>query len=65
MRASRLHIQKAESSLVALAPTKILERGYSITRMKHGGTATSASEINPGDEITVTFMDGDIDAQAK
>lgn len=57
-------LDRAEHSLMASAdmisalnPLAVLSRGYSLTSGE-GGVVTSASQLKPGDEITVRFSDG-------
>ena len=62
VESSKLRLATAEAALSALGPTKILRRGYTITRLGDGTAATSASQFSAGDNIAVTFTDGDVDA---
>lgn len=62
-------LDRAEHSLMASAdmisalnPLAVLSRGYSLTSGE-GGVVTSASQLKPGDEITVRFSDGSARAQ--
>lgn len=57
-------LDRAEHSLMASAdmisalnPLAVLSRGYSLTS-RESGVVTSASQLKPGDEITVRFSDG-------
>jgi exodeoxyribonuclease VII large subunit len=45
----------------ALNPLAVLSRGYSIVQ-KNGAVASSVSELNVGDTVSVRFEDGEIDA---
>lgn len=63
--AYRLAMQRKESELGRLAarldamsPLKVLSRGYSITETDRGQAVISASELNPGDHITIRFHQG-------
>ena len=62
VESSKLRLATAEAALSALGPTKILRRGYTVTRLGDGTAATSASQFSVDDNITVTFADGDVDA---
>ena len=46
------------STLEALSPLKVLSRGYSYTENDMGRAVTSAADVNEGDRLSVTFMDG-------
>ncbi len=50
--------------LDALNPLSVLSRGYSMVR-KNGSVVTGASGLKQGDEITLTFSDGDARAVIK
>ena len=45
----------------ALNPLAVLSRGYSLVQ-KDGEVASSVSELNVGDSVSVRFQDGEIDA---
>ena len=49
------------ASLNALSPKKILGRGYAIAKLIDGNAATSASQFQPKDKMTVVLADGSID----
>ena len=53
------------AAMDAMSPLKVLSRGYSMTRDSQGQVVTDASALNPGDEITVTFRSGRIQAAVK
>ena len=70
--AYRLLRQKKESQLGRLAarldamsPLKVLSRGYSITENESGKALISASELKPGDRITVRFHQGKATARVE
>lgn len=44
-----------------LSPLKILERGYSVIE-KAGNTVKSVRDVEPGDKITIAFIDGHVTA---
>lgn len=58
---TRIHaaLALAESKITMLDPKNTLRRGYSITR-KNGKPLMSATETQPGDEITTELYDGNI-----
>ena len=45
----------------ALNPLAVLSRGYSLVQ-KDGEVASSVSELNVGDSVSVRFQDGEINA---
>ena len=61
VESSKQRLATVEASLNALGPAKILGRGYTITRLSDGSTATSASEFVVGDKLGVTFADGSVE----
>ena len=62
VESSKLRLATVEASLSALGPTKILGRGYTITRLADGKAATSVLQFETGDRMAVTFADGSVDA---
>lgn len=57
----RHRLQSLGSSLDALSPLKVLERGYSITsRLSSGKLVASAEAVQVGDELLTTLHDGKI-----
>ncbi|KAA1298286.1 MAG: hypothetical protein EGP11_02455, partial [SAR202 cluster bacterium] len=44
-----------------LSPKKILGRGYAIAKLADGNAATSASQFQPNDKMTVVLADGSVD----
>ena len=56
---NRLATMKA--SLNALSPKKILGRGYAIAKLTDGNAATSASQFQTNDKMTVVLADGSVD----
>ncbi|RFU69820.1 exodeoxyribonuclease VII large subunit [Peribacillus saganii] len=55
----------AISTLDALSPLKIMERGYSLTFTDNDTLVKSTEQVNKGDIITVTLRDGKIKAEVK
>ncbi len=62
VESSKLRLATVEASLSALGPTKILGRGYTITRLADGKAATSVLQFETGDRMAVMFADGSVDA---
>jgi exodeoxyribonuclease VII large subunit len=60
VESSKQRLATVEASLNALGPEKILRRGYTITRLADGSTATSASQFATGDKMGVNFADGTV-----
>lgn len=50
------------AKLDALSPLKTLTRGYSVT-LHEGKVVKSSNSLNPGDEIDLKFIDGDVKAE--
>ncbi len=48
------------SKLDAMSPLKVLTRGYAVASAQSGAIIRSASEVHPGDSITVRVSDGSI-----
>ncbi|HEY7090992.1 MAG TPA: exodeoxyribonuclease VII large subunit, partial [Tepidisphaeraceae bacterium] len=60
---SRLKLDAAERTLVALSPEHVLRRGYSITMLKRGGAIVqSKSSVSPGDVLVTRLPDGSIES---
>jgi exodeoxyribonuclease VII large subunit len=55
-------IEAARGKLEALSPMRVLERGFSLTQRADGHVVTSATDVQPGERITVRVHDGGIDA---
>lgn len=51
------HLRGMEDAIGLLRPEKLLERGFSITRL-HGAAVNDASALRPGDEVHTTFAHG-------
>lgn len=51
--------------LDAMSPLKVLSRGYSITETDQGAAVTTASQLHPGDHITIRFSQGRASAQVE
>ena len=65
LETKRADLHALEVQLAALGPAKILGRGYALVRSPTGSVLTSVEGISPGDEMSVTFRDGEVDAEAK
>jgi exonuclease VII large subunit len=59
-RVAQLHMILAERS-----PQALLDRGYSITRDKDGKIVRDASRVAMGEEISVRFAKGSLEAVVK
>lgn len=51
--------------LDAMSPLKVLSRGYSITETDQGAAVTTASQLHPGDQITIRFSQGRASARVE
>ena len=65
LETKRADLHALEVQLAALGPAKILGRGYALVRSPSGSVVTGVEGIAPGDEMSVTFIDGEVDAEAK
>jgi exodeoxyribonuclease VII large subunit len=54
---------KLTAQLDALSPLKVLSRGYSITENDQGAAIVSASQLHPGDHITIRLAQGRVGAR--
>ena len=55
----------ARDRLLALNPKGILSRGYSLTTNKEGKVITSKNDVNIGEKIVTTLVDGTITSEVK
>jgi len=61
--AGRRHaIQATTGKLEALSPTKVLERGFSLTQRADGHIVTRAADLAPGETVHVRLREGAFDA---
>ena len=60
--ARRHAIDAARGKLEALSPTRVLERGFSLTQRADGHLVTRASDLRPGEQFHVRLREGGIDA---
>jgi exodeoxyribonuclease VII large subunit len=56
----RRSLEALSSTLAALSPLKVLDRGYSLTRGPDGKVLRGRAGLVPGDALTVTLRDGDL-----
>jgi exodeoxyribonuclease VII large subunit len=60
------HLTGLASSLDALSPLKVLERGYSITeRGQTGEVVREASQLKPGEEILTLLNKGRVTSRVE
>lgn len=62
LRANRLHLDALEARLTAASPQNALERGFALVRTSGGKLARRASELSPGDRLSISLAEGRIDA---
>jgi exodeoxyribonuclease VII large subunit len=55
-------IEAARGKLDALSPTRVLERGFSLTQRADGHLVTSAADVRPGERVHVRLRAGALDA---
>ena len=53
------------TALEAMSPLKVLSRGYAMTRDSAGQVVTDAAALKPGEIITVTLRNGEVDAAVR
>ena len=53
------------TALEAMSPLKVLSRGYAMTRDSAGRMVTDAAALKPGEIITVTLRNGEVDAAVR
>jgi exodeoxyribonuclease VII large subunit len=60
-------LQQFMGKLDALSPLRVLERGYTLVRLpgSHGQVIKSAHQVNSGEELEITFYDGQRVVRAK
>lgn len=56
------HFISATAKLDAMSPLKVLTRGYAMAQDENGQIIRSVSQIQPGDHLTVSVSDGQIQA---
>src|SRR5206468_11831106 len=65
LHARRLRLLGYEDRLRALAPMRVMERGYCLVRRRDGTLLRVADEVAVGDAITVEFARGQADARVE
>ena len=50
------------AKLDAMSPLKVLTRGYAMAQTEGGEVVRSVAQVNPGDQINVSFSDGSLQA---
>ena len=53
------------TALEVMSPLKVLSRGYAMTRDSAGRVVTDAAALKPGEIITVTLRNGEVDAAVR
>jgi exodeoxyribonuclease VII large subunit len=59
----RRMLEALAGKLDALSPLKVLDRGYSLARGPEGQVLRSCAGLNPGEDVTVTLRDGDLNTR--
>ncbi len=57
------NVEAATRMLESLSFKKVLERGYAVVRDDTGTLITRAADLHAGQDVTVTFYDGDVKVQ--
>ena len=65
LQISRRRVQSLESTLIALNPMAVLERGYAICRDKRGNVVKNSRNLTTGELFTVTLARGKIEGEVK
>ncbi len=63
MNEKRLQLSNTVTTLNALNPLKVMERGYSLVYNEKQKLVKSINQIGPGDSIKVRLTDGNLDCQ--
>ena len=58
-------LNSIESILSSTNPSRVLERGYSMTVNEKGSPVTSVVGLKGGDQLTVVLQDGQVDTEVK
>lgn len=56
-------LRGVEAQLSALGPAGILQRGYSVVRVKDGAVISSVADVSKGDTLEVTMSGGSVNAE--
>lgn len=65
LRNKKVELQLLASRLDGVSPLKRLESGYAYVADEKGNQVTSAEQLNQGDSILVTVVDGTVKAEVK
>ena len=60
LTATERRLDLTEARLRALDPTRLLARGWTITRRDDGALVRSTHDITPGDTLVTRVVDGDV-----
>jgi exodeoxyribonuclease VII large subunit len=60
----RAAVERFAGKLDALSPLRVLERGYSIVKDPQGVLIKSSRQVGEGQELRITFYDGERTVQA-
>jgi len=64
-RRLKQHLCALERQLVLLNPLKVLDRGYSLTRMADGTLVRSVNDVRSGTDIVTMLKDGTFDSRVQ
>src|SRR6185503_15711250 len=65
IEAAAAHLAQMDTNLKHLNPQSVLERGYSITEAAGGAIVRDAGRLKVGEDVTITFAQGQVGAQVK
>ena len=65
LQAKQQRLAAGAGKLQALSPLAVLSRGYAVTYQENGELATSVTQLEPEQSITVRYADGAIKAQVQ
>jgi exodeoxyribonuclease VII large subunit len=65
LAAKRRRLENCVARLEQLSPLRVLERGYSIVKMKNGGILKDPAGVSPGAALEIRLAYGSFEAEAK
>jgi exodeoxyribonuclease VII large subunit len=54
-------LERLDTRLELLDPKLVLQRGYALLRAEDGAPITSVARTHPGQQVTATLADGEVD----
>ena len=62
---AQMRVEKLKATLTALSPQSTLDRGYAVLQNASGHVVDDATNVQVGDELTITLRHGTVVAQAQ